>query len=497
MAGVAYQHLEARCRRLQSLREAQGLLGWDQRTMMPPGGAEARSEHMATLRSVIHAMQTAPEIGDLLEAADADPSLDSWQRANVREIRRRWTRATALPADLVDALSRARSACEIAWRSARRDAAFAAVLPSLTALLSLVRQEAQALAGRLGLSPYDALLDGYEPGVKSAEIDRVFGDLEAFLPGFIGEALEAQGRRGPPLRPPGPFPVDRQRALGLKIMATVGFDFASGRLDESLHPFSGGNPEDARITTRYDEADFISSLMGVVHETGHALYERGLPKDWRWQPVGRARSLAIHESQSLLIEMQVCRSRSFLEFAAPLIRQAFGGEGPAWEAENLYRLNVRVNPGFIRVDADEVTYPAHVILRYRLEKALIEGAMEAADLPAAWNEGMRRLLGIVPPSDREGCLQDIHWYDGSWGYFPTYTLGAMTAAQLYAAARAADPAIESGIRAGAFKPLLDWLRAHVHGLGSSLSADELVERATGKPLDAAVFKAHLKNRYLA
>ncbi len=496
MAGTAYQQLEASFRRLQALHEAHDVLGWDQRTMMPPGGAEARGEHQATLRAIIHGFQTAPEIGDLIAAARQDDGLDDWQRANLREIDRRWIQATALPQDLVVAMSRANSACETVWRTARRDGDFKAVAKPLEEVLKLVREEAKAKSVALGLGLYDALLDGYEPDMRSTEIDRVFGDLEAFLPEFLGEAMEAQARRGKPLEPQGPFPVDRQRQLGRRIMEIVGFDFASGRLDESLHPFSGGNPDDARITTRYDEADFISSLMGIVHETGHALYECGLPQAWRWQPVGRARSFGIHESQSLLVEMQVCRSRAFMEFAAPLMRETFDAGGPAWETENLLRLNTTVSPGFIRVDADEVTYPAHVILRYRLEKALIEGAMEVADLPAAWNVGMKRLLGIVPPSDREGCLQDIHWFDGAWGYFPTYTLGAMNAAQLYAAARTQDPTIEPAIGKGDFKPLMAWLRTNVHGQGSYHSATDLIAQATGRPLDAAVFKAHLRSRYL-
>jgi carboxypeptidase Taq len=497
VAGAAYQELEARFHRLQALREAQGVLGWDQRTMMPPGGAEARGEHIATLRSINHGMLTAPEIGDLLDAAENDNALGDWQRANLCEIRRQWTRATCLPEKLVVALSRARSACEMEWRSARPASDFKAVLPSLSKLLGLVREEAAAKAEALNLSRYDAMLDGYEPDARSEAIDQVFGDIEAFLPEFLGEAMEVQARRGAALNPQGPFPVERQRQLGIQIMETIGFDFSSGRLDESLHPFSGGNPNDARITTRYDEADFATSLMGVLHETGHAQYERGLPKDWRWQPVGRSRSLSIHESQSLLVEMQVCRSESFIRFAAPLIREAFNGAGPAWEADNIYRLYTKVEPGFIRVDADEVTYPAHVILRYNLEKALIEGAMELPDLPAAWNEGMQRLLGITPPSDREGCLQDIHWFDGAWGYFPTYTLGAMTAAQLYAAARVQNPAIEAGICDGDFKPLMAWLLENVHAKGSSISATEIVTQATGKPLDAGVFKNHLRERYLA
>jgi carboxypeptidase Taq len=279
-------------------------------------------------------------------------------------------------------------------------------------------------------------------------------------------------------------------------MAAVGFDFEHGRLDTSLHPFCGGVPEDLRITTRYDEADFTKALMGVLHETGHAMYERGLPAKWRLQPVGAACGMAAHESQSLLVEMQACRDPAFVGYLAPLARAAFGGAGAAWEPDNLLRLYNRVEPGFIRVDADEVTYPAHVILRYRLEKAMIAGAMEPDELPGAWNAGMAELLGITPPDPALGCLQDIHWYDGAWGYFPTYTLGAMAAAQIFAAAVAAVPEIPEAIGRGDFAPLMAWLGENVHGLGSLHTTDALIEQATGKPLDPKVFEAHLKARYL-
>jgi carboxypeptidase Taq len=237
--------------------------------------------------------------------------------------------------------------------------------------------------------------------------------------------------------------------------------------------------------------------MGVLHETGHALYERGLPPAWRRQPVGRARGMSLHESQSLLVEMQVCRSRDFLEFAAPILRDTFGRNGPEWEAENLYRLETQVERSLIRVDADEVTYPAHVILRYRLERALLADDLKLEDLPAAWNAMMKELVGIVPPDDRRGCLQDIHWYDGAFGYFPTYTLGAMTAAQLFDAAKRADPAIAPGIAKGEFAPLLAWLRVNVHGQASRHSTPEIIAAATGRALDATVFERHLRTRYLA
>ncbi|MCA1909820.1 MAG: carboxypeptidase M32 [Magnetospirillum sp.] len=492
----AYDRLEARFKNASVLGDALSVLHWDMATMMPDGGAEARAEQLALLKTLAHQAVTADDMADLLAAAEGE-ALDDWERANLREMRRDWVHAAAVPADLVDAMAKAESVCEMIWRQARPNADFAAVLPSLREILNLTRQAGEAKAEALGVGIYDALLDQYEPDARSAEIDAVFADLETFLPDFIAQALDAQAARPDPISPQGPFAIEKQKELGHKIMACLGFDFHRGRQDVSAHPFCGGYPEDVRITTRYDADNFFSALMGVIHETGHALYDFGLPGGrWRTQPVGRARGMQIHESQSLLMEMQACRSRPFLTFAAPLMKETFGGHGPAWEAENLYRLGTRVKRGFIRVDADECTYPAHVIIRYRLEKTLIEGRMDLADLPAAWNDGYARLLGITPPDDRLGCLQDIHWYGGSWGYFPTYTLGAMSAAQLFAAAKLADPQIEPAIAQGNFAPLLSWLRTNVHGQGSSLSTTDLLRKATGKPLDAGVFKAHLTKRYL-
>lgn len=263
-----------------------------------------------------------------------------------------------------------------------------------------------------------------------------------------------------------------------------------------MHPFCGGAAGDVRITTRYDASDFTRSLMGVLHETGHALYEQGRPEPWAAQPVGRARGMTLHESQSLLIEMQACRTPEFLTFLSPLLAQTFGRDDPALSPENLHRVYTRVEPGFIRVDADEVTYPAHVLLRYDLEKAMIAGDLPVAELPAAFNAGMKALLGVSVASDAQGCLQDIHWPGGGWGYFPTYTLGAIAAAQLFAAACAAEPNLRSGLGTGDFGPLVGWLRANVHAKGSLLETDELLTAATGKPLDLSAYRHHLRERYL-
>ncbi|MEO8557488.1 MAG: carboxypeptidase M32 [Rhodospirillales bacterium] len=494
-AVTAYTTLEARFRRAALLGDSMAMLGWDRSVMMPSGSGSARAEQVAALEVVAHETLVAPDMADLLDAA-GQATLDSWQQANLREMRRRWIHATALTPHLVEARTKASAQSEMMWREARAKSDFKLLLPYLQTVLDLTREIGQAKASVLNCSLYDALLDEYEPGGKSARIDAIFADLQDFLPPLLQHVLEAQAKHPVPLVPPGPFPVEAQRVLGVQLMEAIGFDFTKGRLDISLHPFTGGIPDDIRITTRYDDEDFARSLMGVLHETGHALYEANLPPHWRHQPVGNARGMTLHESQSLLLEMQTCRSAEFITFAAPKMRAAFNGIGAAWSEENLHRIYTTVKPGLIRVDADEVTYPLHVMLRYRLERRLLSGDLKLADLPGAWNEAMKQSLGIAPPDDRLGCLQDIHWPDGAFGYFPTYTLGAMAAAQLFAAACQEQPQILPGIAKGDFSPLFTWLRANVHGKGSLLDTDALLNQATGAPLGTTAFRAHLERRYL-
>ena len=494
-ATPATDALETRFSRLSALSGAAGMLGWDQHVLMPAGGAEARAEQLATLSVLRHELLTAPEVADELAAAEGEAT-EGWRAANLAEMRRAHAHATALPSELVEALSRAGSRCEALWREARAKADFSVVRDAMAEQIRLIREEAAAKAGALGTSPYEALLDGYEPGGSISKIEALFAELEAELPPLLDAALERQARQGAPVLPDGPFPVATQRLLSRRVMETLGFDFNHGRLDETLHPFCGGVPEDVRVTTRYDESGFINGIMGVIHETGHALYERGLPVDWRNQPVGEARGMVMHESQSLLMEMQACRSPAFLGLLSGWAREAFGADGPAWEPENLRRIYTKVERSFIRVEADEVTYPLHVILRTRLERALLSGDLEVDGLPGAWNDGMRELLGVTPPNDALGCLQDIHWYDGAVGYFPTYTLGAMAAAQLFQAAVGAEPGIPEAIGRGDFTSLVGWLRAHVHGVASLQGTEEILKAATGAELSAAPFLAHLKTRYL-
>ena len=494
----AYGALEARFARLGNLAGASAILHWDWAVTMPPGGADARAAQLAELDLLRHEALTDPRLGSLLdEAAAAEGALDPWRRANLAAMRRRRRRAAALPADLVKALSEAASRCEMVWRAARPANDYAGFAAAFAPLLGLVRDKAAALADALDCAPYDALIDGYDAGMRQALVDPLFDDLARFLPDFLGRVRARQAGEAPPA-PPLRAPEPAQKALARRLMTALGFDFDHGRLDTSLHPFCGGVSGDVRVTARYDEADVLSGLMAVLHETGHALYEAGLPTEWRLQPVGAAAGMALHESQSLLVEMQACRSLPFMRFLVPLLRQLPGAAGGvADEAAALHRRAIHVEPGFIRVEADEVTYPAHVMLRYRLEKALVAGDLAVGDLPGAWADGLDSLLGLRPPDHARGCLQDIHWAAGEFGYFPSYTLGALMAAQFFAAAARAVPDLWPAIARGDFAPLRGWLRTNVHRFASRLPAAEIVERATGAPLATTAFKTHLHRRYLA
>ncbi len=492
-----YAELTALFERHHHLKSAADILEWDASVFMPSGAADLRAAQLGAMRVAAHAVLTSPRTEELLAAVDVT-ALDDWQRANVALMRGEHLRASALPESLVEARSRAATACEVVWRGARRDADFRRLAPLLDEVIKVTRDVAHVKAEALGVSPYEALVDEHEPGARTADLDVLFATLGAELPALVGEIVERQAGREAALKIVGPFPVDKQAALGRALATLVGFDFDRGRLDVSTHPFCGGSPEDVRMTTRFDEADVLSSVMSTVHETGHALYALGLPRAWVRQPVGRAIGMAMHESQSLLIEMQACRSPEFLTFFGPMAREHLAphADAAAFAPENLLRHMLHVERSFIRVDADEATYPLHVILRYRLERALVAGDLKIADLPGAWADGMRELLGVVPPDDRLGCLQDIHWPSGAFGYFPSYTMGAVAASQLFRAANVHDAYIRPALARGDFRPLLAFLRDRVHAQGSRWTTQELLERVTGKRLDAAGFVTHLRERYL-
>lgn len=489
-----YQSLTRTFTRLSRFQHLSAIAGWDMFAMMPPGGSTARGEALAELGVLQHQILTDKKVGDWLRNA-LQEELNDVEQANLREMTRQYQQAALLPESLVEAKALAGSKCEHAWRTQRPANDWAGFSANLKEVVKLSREEAKIRAQAKGCSPYDALLDIFEPDMTSARLDVLFADLKSWLPDLLQRVVDKQSRETL-IAPVGPFPVATQRELGLEAMTLLGFDFNAGRLDVSAHPFCGGVPEDVRITTRYDENELLSALFGVVHETGHARYEQNLPRQWLGQPVALARSTAIHESQSLFFEMQLGRSEAFLKRLLPAIIQHFGAQ-PAFGESNFIAWNQRVKPGFIRVDADEVSYPAHVILRYEIERALINGEIEVDDIPALWNEKMQAWLGLSTEGNyRNGCMQDIHWTDGGFGYFPSYTLGAMYAAQLFQAARNALPGLDEAIAQGDFSALFDWLRQNIWQHGSRFSTSQLIEQATGEALNSRYFRQHLTARYL-
>ena len=386
--------------------------------------------------------------------------------------------------------------CEQAWRGQRPANDWAGFLPNFREVVAVAREEAARLSQAGDMRPYDALMDRYEPGMTCAQLDPLFADLRRWLPDLITR-VQARQQGQAVIAPVGPFAVETQRSLCLQVMQRLGFDFTRGRLDVSVHPFAGGVPEDVRLTTRYDPAEFISSLLGAIHECGHGRYEQNRPREWLGQPVSQARSMAIHESQSLAFEMQLGRHPGFVAGLAPMIRQAFGDQ-PAFAADNLLKLVTRVAPGLIRVDADELTYAPHVMLRYDIERRLIECDIEPEDVPTLWDAGMAELLGQDSRGNfRDGPLQDVHWPEGMFGYFPCYTLGAMYAAQWFAAMRRETPRLDDHIAAGDFAPVFGWLDRQIWRSASRWPTDELALRASGQTLNPAFYRAHLEARYAA
>jgi len=496
MALSPYQQLEQEFRRLHAFRGAASLLRWDAAVMMPKGSASVRGEQLAALDSECHTLLTSPRVSRLLERAQASAAqLEGWQRANLREMRRERDRAIATPISLVSRLARATAVAEVRWLEARQENNFALFAPHLEEVVALTRDKAQVLSQALGIEPYDALIDGFSPGFAVAEIDKLFRAVSRRLPTLIREAIDLQAER-PPLPIAGKVSPSKQRSLAVEVMRALGFPFDRGRLDESDHPCTEGVNGDVRVTTRFVPTEPFTGLMGALHETGQALYDLGLPEEWRDQPVGRDRGMALEESQSLLLEMIIGRSRPFLAYLRPLLEKHFGVTGPEWDVDNLYQNLIRVRRAPIRVDADELTYPVHIMVRFELEKRVFDGTLRVRDLPAAWSEEIEGRLGLQPVNDAEGCLQDVHWAVGNFGYFPSYVLGGLIAAQLYEKLRNDLSDLDGEIAAGRFGALIGWLRENVHRYGASLDSQELIAQATGKPLSAAPWLRYAEAKYL-
>ena len=493
---AAYDALLAETREIALLGSVSSVLGWDERTQMPPKGAEHRASQSSLLAKLMHERLTAPRIGELLASVETSPLMnggDSDVAVNVRETRRSYDRATKLPTKLVEELTHAAVLGQQAWGDARHNNDYPAFRPWLEKLLALKRREADCVGYASG-NPYDALLDEFEPGMRAADVRTTFESLRKPLVELVGRIVGC-GRRAPVEILERRYPAAAQERLARDAAAAVGFDFEGGRLDVSLHPFCTGlGPGDTRMTTRYDESYFGDAFFGVLHETGHALYDQGLDPAHFGTPRGDAVSLGIHESQSRMWENLVGRSRSFWQFYFPKAKAAFPDALADVDADRWHFAVNDVRPSLIRTEADEATYNLHVMLRFELEEAMLRGDLAPADLPGAWNVRIREYLSLTPPDDTRGCLQDIHWSGGAIGYFPTYTLGNLYAAQFFEQARQDLGDLDAQFARGDFAPLLGWLREKIHRHGKRYTAAQLAERVTGKPLEAAPLLRHLRRK---
>ena len=491
----AYADLIRRVKECRLLSSCAEMLAWDERTYMPHNGSAHRAEQMALLARLAHEMITAPEIGQLLSQAGGSEKTnqDTPQVANVREIRRSYERLVKLPKELVEEIARVTTRAQQVWQEARAADDFAAFQPWLEKIVKLKRQEADAVG--YTESPYDALLDEYEPGATTSQITRVFADLRAELAPLI-HSIMGSGKQAPREILEREYPAEQQQAFGQAVAQKIGFDFDAGRLDVTTHPFcSGMGPGDCRITTRYNPRHFNDAFFGILHEAGHGIYEQGLDPESYGTPIGSAASLGIHESQSRLWENQVGRGRPFWDHFFEHARQTFPAALGNAGLDDFYFAINDSRPSFIRVEADEATYNLHIILRFELEQALVSGDLKPADVPGAWNEKFQKSFQLVPPTNKLGCLQDIHWSMGGLGYFPTYTLGNLYAAQFMEQARQDLADLDEDFRRGEFGRLKSWLNEKIHCQGQRYRAPDLCKKITGRPLTHKPLMTYLRNKY--
>jgi carboxypeptidase Taq len=499
MPTKAYDELRTLARDAALLGSVEALVSWDQETYMPPAAADFRSEQSAALAGITHQKRTNPRIGELLSQCEADRTLTADEASpaarNLREMRRLYDKKTKLPTSLVAELAKVGSQAQEAWKVARADNDFPAFAPWLTKMLDLSRQKAECYGVPPGGEIYDALLDDYEPGGRAAEIEKIFNPLGDRLSALIKGLLD-KGKA--PSDAPLHCKIDpaKQNQFGNFVIAALGFDPKAGRLDVTTHPFcSGIAPGDTRLTTRYRDEKFTDALYGTMHECGHGLYEQGLPKtDHFGEPLGDAVSLGIHESQSRMWENFVGRSREFWVWALPHAQKTMGSGLEKFTVDDLFRATNLVQRSFIRVEADEATYNLHVMLRFGIERAMLRRDLAVKDIPAVWNERFEKLLGVKVPDNRRGCLQDVHWSFGLIGYFPTYTLGNLYAAQFWEKINADIPDLPAQMSKGQFGALLAWLRTNIHEHGQRYRAGELCQRITGKPLSADPLLRHLERK---
>lgn len=492
MPKYSYSDYRTKMQKIADLRYAAALLQWDQETYLPKKGQAARGRQFATLEEAAHEAFTDPELGDLLKELTHQPDLTDVEKRNIALTQEAYDRHRKIPSTLVRQLSEAIQQAFHAWSEAYPASDFKRFEQPLDQLIQLKRQEADLL-GYSG-HPYNALMNDYEKGLTTDEVDALFNDLIPQLQPIIQAASE---RSASPIFQ-GHFPHDAQWKLGMEMLAHIGFDFEAGRQDLSLHPFTiNFGARDVRLTTRIDEADFGNMLWSCLHEGGHGLYEQGLPDAEYGLPSGEYCSLSIHESQSRLWENNIGRGKPFWSFAFPLVQEAFPDAFKAVSLDTFYSAMNQVRPSLIRTEADELTYHAHIRIRYELEKALLAGSLSTKEIPEAWAAGYQSNLGVQVPNDKMGCLQDVHWSHGSFGYFATYSLGSLYAAQFYAAMQNQVPELEAQLARGNCQPVLAWLRTHIHAVGKTRSAREICEHATGEALHARYFVQYAQKKFLS
>ncbi len=493
-----FKELEVRLAEISDFQAAAAVLRWDQQVNMPPGGAEARANHLTTLTRTAHERLVSDEIGQLLDDLEpelADADYDSYEASLVRVTRRRYDRERKIPPDLVARLAKARALGHVAWEKARAESDFAIFQPHLAEILDLTIEAAETIGYEDRI--YDALLDRFEPEMKTARLETLFGEMKEELVPLVQAITERQATQ----------PVDdsifqqtfdetKQWDFGLEVITRLGFDFERGRQDHSAHPFTTSfSPGDVRLTTRVYPDQFRSALFGSIHEAGHGMYEQGIDPAFARSLLGEAASLGVHESQSRMWENVVGRSRGFWIYWLPKLKAYFPVELGDVDVEAFYRAVNKVEPSLIRVEADEVTYNLHIFLRFEIENLMLERKVEVGDLPELWNEKIEAYLGVRPPNDAQGVLQDVHWSSGYLGYFPTYSLGNLLAAQFYNQAVSDRPGIPAQIERGEFGDLLGWMREHIHAVGKTYTPAELVERVTGGPIRTEPFLAYVREKY--
>ena len=489
----AYEELLARLKDIDLISQIGGLISWDQEVLMPPKAAVLRAEQLAWISKTGHEKLTDQRIGVLISQLESENGLDDVEMANVMLAREAYDRATKLPTEFVEEMAKHRSRAQISWTEARASDDFSIFRDDLAKAVELARAKADYLG--YDALRYDALLDLYETGLTVERVDPLFAGLRENVAPLIRAVMDRGRRPDISWIENNSWPQEAQEKLSHSVAEAIGFDFGAGRRDASTHPFCGGpNPDDVRWTTRYNESDPFGSLYGSMHETGHGTYEQGRRRDLDFQPAGQANGLGVHESQSRLWENQVGRSREFCEWALPLWKECFPENMEGVGVEELWQAVNLVEPSLIRVEADEATYNLHIMIRYEIEKMLIGGDLEVDDLTDAWDEMYEEFLGIRAPNRALGVLQDIHWSMGAFGYFPTYTLGNLYAAQLLEAARDDLPDHDSQIKRGDFQPLLDWMRSKVHNRGSILMPAELIEEATGDSPSPDAFVRYLGSK---